>query len=123
MWYVLNPTTQIQGWKETGWLGKTVAGAIQRKGITATYGSSAGGSGRTNSMPASGSAAATSGGGGAGAPGAVEAADGPGTIMGNKWQQAGAFAIDGMGRVVWACKARSADDVLDLEDAIRSLLA
>ncbi|KAJ9133492.1 Tsa antioxidant enzyme domain protein, partial [Coniochaeta hoffmannii] len=32
VWYVLNPTSQVQGWKEKGWLGASVAGAITRTG-------------------------------------------------------------------------------------------
>lgn len=32
VWYMFNPTTQVQGWKEKGWLGKSVADSIQRSG-------------------------------------------------------------------------------------------
>lgn len=41
--------------------------------------------------------------------------------MGNKWQQSGAFAIDGLGTVVWGRKAVRADDVLDLDEAVSAL--
>ncbi|EMT61157.1 hypothetical protein FOC4_g10014203 [Fusarium odoratissimum] len=71
MWYVLNPTTQVQGWKDMD----------------------------------------------------DEEDDGPLTTMGNKWQEAGAFAIDGTGTVIWGGKAARADDVMELEDGARILLA
>lgn len=126
VWYVLNPNTQVQAWKETGWLGKTVAGAIQRKGTaaaegigaskgigTATVSSSPPGPG-FHSLPREHSTGGT---------GVIDAvADGPATIMGNKWQQAGAFAIDGRGRVVWGGKAIRADDVLNLDDGVKALM-
>jgi hypothetical protein len=41
--------------------------------------------------------------------------------MGNKWQQAGAWAVDGRGRVVWGGKAARVDEVLDLEAGVRAL--
>lgn len=110
VWYVLNPNTQIQGWKETGWLGKTVAGAIQRTG---TFGKG------QNALNSASAAAHTvpreHSTGGTGVIDAVGNGDGPGTVMGNKWQQAGAFAVDGRGRVVWAGKALRADEILDLD--------
>ncbi|KAF5255389.1 hypothetical protein FOXYS1_14206 [Fusarium oxysporum] len=98
MWYVLNPTTQVQGWKESGWLGEKVAGAIQRKEMNEKKPMN------TNSMD-------------------DEEDDGPLTTMGNKWQEAGAFAIDGTGTVIWGGKAARADDVMELEDGARILLA
>ncbi|KAF7548485.1 hypothetical protein G7046_g8662 [Stylonectria norvegica] len=91
-WYLLNPTTQIQGWKEKGWLGEKVAGAIQKKGIEDTR--------------------ATVG---------DDDDDEVTTVMGNKWQAAGAFAIDGTGTVVWGGKALRADDVMDLDFGARLL--
>lgn len=91
LWSVLNPTTQIQGWKEKGWLGNKVAESIQRKGVA-----------------------------GAGADG-VAGPEGSGLVMGNKWQSAGAWAVDEQGVVVWGGKAARADDVMDLEEGIRAL--
>ncbi|KAI8725539.1 hypothetical protein NCS52_00125300 [Fusarium sp. LHS14.1] len=101
MWYLFNPTTQVQGWKETGWLGEKVAGAIQRKGL--------------DEKKAPKKAAALDD--------DDEDEDGPLTVMGNKWQEAGAFAIDGSGTVIWGGKAMRADDVMELEDGARILLA
>ncbi|KAF4338691.1 tsa antioxidant enzyme [Fusarium beomiforme] len=97
MWYVLNPTTQVQGWKETGWLGEKVAGAIQGKVMNEKK--------PVNSKVED------------------DEDDGPLTTMGNKWQEAGAFAIDGTGTVIWGGKAARADDVMELEDGARILLA
>jgi hypothetical protein len=97
VWYVLNPTTQVQSWKETGWLGEKVAGAIKRTatgGRAATY---------------------TTGGSG------VIDVEGPATVMGNKWQTAGAWAVNGRGTVIWGGKALRADDVLDLEGGLAAL--
>ncbi|KAJ4263568.1 hypothetical protein NW762_006388 [Fusarium torreyae] len=99
-WYVLNPATQVQSWKETGWLGEKVAGAIQKKGIDEKKPTS-----NTNMD------------------GDQEEDDRPLTTMGNKWQEAGAFAIDGTGTVIWGGKAARADDVMELEDGARILLA
>ncbi|KAF3765171.1 hypothetical protein M406DRAFT_260138 [Cryphonectria parasitica EP155] len=42
--------------------------------------------------------------------------------MGNKWQQGGAFAVDERGVVVWGGKARSADDLMDLEAGFKALV-
>lgn len=100
MWYVLNPTTQVQSWKEKGWLGEKVAGAIQGK------------------EPAKKQPNTT-----VSAAGEDEEDDGPLTTMGNKWQEAGAFAVDGTGTVIWGGKAARADDVMELEDGARILLA
>ena len=86
MWYLFNPTTQMQGWKETGWLGEKVAGAIQKKG------------------------------GGAQAPTASEDDDTVATTMGNKWQESGAFAVDGKGTVIWGAKATRADELMNLDE-------
>ncbi|KAH6980920.1 hypothetical protein BKA56DRAFT_586166 [Ilyonectria sp. MPI-CAGE-AT-0026] len=99
MWYLFNPTTQVQGWKETGWLGDKVAGAIQRNGIQEKPSPTAGG------------------------PGGEDGDDGPMTVMGNKWQEAGAFAVDGTGTVIWGGKALRADDVMDLDYGARILMA
>ncbi|KAG9508104.1 hypothetical protein J7337_001664 [Fusarium musae] len=85
-------------WKESGWLGEKVAGAIQRKETNEKKPAS------TNNVD-------------------DEEDDGPLTTMGNKWQEAGAFAIDGTGTVIWGGKAARADDVMELEDGARILLA
>ncbi|KIL88038.1 hypothetical protein FAVG1_08921 [Fusarium avenaceum] len=100
MWYVLNPTTQVQSWKEKGWLGEKVAGAIQGKEPVKK---------QPNTTVS--------------AVGEDEEDDGPLTTMGNKWQEAGAFAVDGTGTVIWGGKAARADDVMELEDGARILLA
>lgn len=47
--------------------------------------------------------------------------DAPSTVMGNKWQEAGAFAIDGKGRVIWGDKALRADDLMNLEEGAKLL--
>lgn len=124
-WYLFNPTTQIQGWKEKGWLGNTVATSIQRKGTFDGRASAA-----NQSQPSSGGRLGRSntgglaGGGKKGAQTEPEVAEedvGPSTALGNKWQQAGAFAIDGRGTVVWGGKALRADDVMDLDMGVRIL--
>lgn len=92
MWYLFNPTTQAQGWKEKGWLGEKVAGEIQKRGVESS---------RTTV--------------------AEDDEDAVSTVMGNKWQEAGAFAVDGMGTVIWGGKAERADDVMDLEFGARIL--
>ncbi|OAA60384.1 Thioredoxin-like fold protein [Niveomyces insectorum RCEF 264] len=108
VWTVLNPGTQIQAWKETGWLGQSVAqymrgrheqvGGGDSKNDPYAVAHSAGGSGVVDAVP-----------------------EGPATLLGNKWQQAGAFAVNGRGTVIWGCKAERADDVLDLDQAVASL--
>ncbi|KAH8885637.1 hypothetical protein GQ53DRAFT_785366 [Thozetella sp. PMI_491] len=108
VWYVFNPTSQIAGFKDKGWLGNSVATAIQRtgsigKGQPAPNPKAA----RTNTIP-----------NGAGVVGGEE---GPATVMGNKWQQAGAWAIDGRGTIVWGGKALRADDVMDMDAAAAAL--
>ncbi|SPO00067.1 uncharacterized protein DNG_02919 [Cephalotrichum gorgonifer] len=97
IWSVLNPSTQVQAWKEKGWLGAQVAEAIQKKGTT----------GRTYQT------------GGTGVIDPTEA--GAAMVMGNKWQSAGAWAVDGKGVVVWGGKAERADDLMDLDAAVRAL--
>jgi len=118
VWYVLNPTSQVQGWKEKGWLGASVAGAITRTG-TAGMGRStldAEREGRRMGVKGVGD------GNGAGTVGRDEGQDeGPSTVLGNKWQQAGAWAVDGRGTVVWGGRAVRADDVMDLEAGVRAL--
>ncbi|KAI0883899.1 uncharacterized protein GGS22DRAFT_166347 [Annulohypoxylon maeteangense] len=104
-WYMFNPTTQMQGWKEKGWLGIKVANSLQRTG-----------SFKQDATANSTTSATTTGVGGA-----PEASEGPSTVMGNKWQQAGLFAVDGRGTVIWAAKALRADDLMDLNAAAVSL--
>ncbi|POR35777.1 Uncharacterized protein TPAR_04029 [Tolypocladium paradoxum] len=47
--------------------------------------------------------------------------DAASTVLGNKWQEAGAFAVDGRGTVIWGGKALRADDVMDLDEGARLL--
>ncbi|KAI0201732.1 hypothetical protein F4808DRAFT_96699 [Astrocystis sublimbata] len=118
VWYMFNPTTQMQGWKEKGWLGIKVADAVQRTGeaerLTAAPGKNGAGPKRTGtglSMRSQGrtdTARETE---------AEGEAEGPSTVMGNKWQQAGLFAVDARGTVLWSAKALRADDVMDLDAA------
>lgn len=117
VWYVLNPQTQAQAWREKGWLAGSVAGAIQRTG-TSGRGQSAldGEPAAATRRPASVPIAASNGAGVVGSD-----LDGPATVMGNKWQQAGGWAVDGKGKVVWGAKALRADDVLDLDAGIAAL--
>ncbi|KAI1104037.1 hypothetical protein F4804DRAFT_308463 [Jackrogersella minutella] len=104
VWSMFNPTTQVQGWKEKGWLGIKVANSLQRTGTlrqdaaAPTNGGTHNGAGSTGGAP-------------------EDLSEGPSTVMGNKWQQAGMFAVDGRGTVVWAAKALRADDVMDLNAA------
>lgn len=94
VWYVLNPASQVAGFKEKGWLGERVAGSLPVPPRRGVVGGEAGGEGAEN---------------------------GPGTTMGNKWQQAGAWAVDGRGQVVWGGKAARVDDVMDLDAGVRAL--
>lgn len=84
MWYLFHPGAQIQGWKETGWLGGQVAERIQKKGP-------------------------------------IQDDDDAATALGSKWQEAGAFAIDGKGTVIWGGKAVRSDDMMNLEEGARIL--
>ncbi|OLN96509.1 hypothetical protein CCHL11_00614 [Colletotrichum chlorophyti] len=116
VWYVFNPTSQVQGWKEKGWLGEKVAGAIQRTGT--------GGASASAPAPAKSQSVQRRGTGAAATPVGSDAAaeaEGPSTVMGNKWQTAGAFAVDGRGTVIWGGKALRADDPMDLEAGARAL--
>ncbi|KAF6834260.1 hypothetical protein CPLU01_05071 [Colletotrichum plurivorum] len=110
VWYVFNPTSQVQGWKEKGWLGEKVAGAIQRSGMGGPTASAAAAPVQRRGTGMSGKGAAA--GGVEEVPGEVE---GPSNVMGNKWQTAGAFAVDGRGTVIWGGKALRADDPMDLD--------
>ncbi|KAK2770967.1 hypothetical protein CKAH01_14539 [Colletotrichum kahawae] len=114
VWYVFNPTSQMQGFKEKGWLGEKVAGAIQRTGAAGPSASGASAAApplQRRGTSASGKGAAAADPAADGLPAEVE---GPSTVMGNKWQTAGAFAVDGRGTVVWGGKALRADDPMDL---------
>ncbi|KAI0802489.1 hypothetical protein GGR55DRAFT_683277 [Xylaria sp. FL0064] len=118
IWYMFNPTTQVQGWKEKGWLGIKVADAVQRSGNAdrLTTGKNDAGIQRTGtglSTRSQGRSNST----GANRTGSEADALGPSTVMGNKWQQAGLFAVDGRGTVVWGAKALRADDIMDLDAA------
>lgn len=117
VWYVLNPTTQVQSWKEKGWLASSVAGAITRTG-TAGVGKSA----LDVEREEAGRRKVAMAGNGSGVVGSDTGnEEGPMTVMGNKWQQAGAWAVDGRGTVVWGGKAARADDVLDLDAGVKAL--
>ncbi|KAK5656388.1 hypothetical protein OQA88_4769 [Cercophora sp. LCS_1] len=110
VWYVLNPTSTVAGFKEKGWLGASVAGSLQRSGVLKPGG------------PAQPRARNISSGNGAGVVGSdVPSDEGPTTVMGNKWQESGAWAVDGRGKIVWGGKAARADDVLDLDAGAKAL--
>ncbi|KAI0195789.1 hypothetical protein EV127DRAFT_332091 [Xylaria flabelliformis] len=119
IWYMFNPTTQVQGWKEKGWLGIKVADAIQRTGEADRPATAAGKDGSGVKRTNTGLTTRSQGRSSARETEADSEAGtlGPSTVMGNKWQQAGLFAIDGRGTVVWAAKAIRADDVMDLDAA------
>ena len=105
MWYVFNPSTQVQGWKEKGWLGDKVAGAIQKNGgASPAYQSRQGNAGPQQQQQEE------------------EDDDTVNTTLGNKWQEAGSFAVDGRGTVIWGGKALKADDVMDLEEGAKLLM-
>ncbi|KAL1895966.1 hypothetical protein Cpir12675_003006 [Ceratocystis pirilliformis] len=118
VWHMFNPTTQAEGWRQKdGWLGQKVASSITRPGL--------GGKGKslfeaeeeekvnTRNRDASGRTENT------GLPADDEG--GPSSAMGNKWQTAGAWAVNGRGVVIWGGQAKSADDTLNLYDGCRSL--
>lgn len=114
VWYYFNPATQTAAWKEKGWLGARVATSIQRTGQAKSL----------DAPPSSSSYTPKRTGAKAVPKEEVledEEVGGPGTTMGNKWQQGGAFAVDERGMVVWGGKARSADDLMDLEAGAKAL--
>ncbi|PFH62833.1 hypothetical protein XA68_11614 [Ophiocordyceps unilateralis] len=128
-WHLFNPATQLQGWREKGWLGDRVADAVQRRrGREYTESPALTSKDRGNSKSAkksltskdrnNKSAALTSR---DPAPASAGPDDDPTNVLGNKWQEAGAFAVDGRGTVVWAVKALTADDVMDLDEGVRLL--
>ncbi|KAM0249697.1 hypothetical protein ACHAQJ_008930 [Trichoderma viride] len=123
VWYVLGPTAQVQAWKETGWLGEKVAGAIQQgprdqKRVEAILTTRRSGSIRSK-QPGGGRSSGRDG-GEISQSGSSE--NGPLTELGSKWQEAGAFAVDGTGTVVWGGKAVRADDVMDLDEGAKLLM-
>lgn len=117
VWYMFNPTTFSQGWKEKGWLGEKVAGSINRTESMGPNGAGGAAKNKNNNTKGAGAGA------GAGAAGVEDDMEdeGPSTALGNKWQQAGVFAIDGRGTVVYAEKATRADDVMNLDAAVQIL--
>ena len=115
VWYVLNPTTQAAGWKVEGWLGQKVATAVKKgEGVDRR-------AQEVQARRAGKKGAAAPPGTEAVAPEQEKEEEGPITTMGNKWQQAGAWAVDQRGTIVWGGKAQSADDVMDLDVGIRAL--
>ncbi|KAL9469275.1 hypothetical protein ACSS6W_010969 [Trichoderma asperelloides] len=136
LWYVLGPTAQVQAWKETGWLGEKVASAIDAKRGSSSSSSSRAEERRVEAIltprkkggVAAAAAAAVaassknSKGSGGGSESETINENNPSTELGSKWQEAGAFAIDGTGTVVWGGKAVRADDVMDLEEGAKLLM-
>ncbi|KAI6781927.1 uncharacterized protein J7T54_005137 [Emericellopsis cladophorae] len=45
-----------------------------------------------------------------------------GGVLGNKWQEAGAFAVDTKGTVVWGGKATRSDDMMNLDEGAMILM-
>ncbi|PNP45174.1 hypothetical protein TGAMA5MH_03225 [Trichoderma gamsii] len=130
LWYCLGPTAQVQAWKETGWLGEKVASAVDaRKGrqeerrveaiLTPRKKGGAATTSTTNTTSSGNSS--SKGGGGAGESMTINE-NNPSTELGSKWQESGAFAVDGTGTVVWGGKAVRADDVMDLEEGAKLLM-
>lgn len=111
VWYVFNPTSTVASFKEKGWLGSSVAGSLQRSGALKP--------GVTTALTARSRTMST--GNGAGVVGSDITEDGPTTVMGNKWQESGAWAVDGRGKVVWGGKAVRADDIMELEEGVKTL--
>ncbi|KAK3330677.1 hypothetical protein B0H66DRAFT_598205 [Apodospora peruviana] len=128
VWYVFNPASQVAGFKEKGWLGASVATSLQRTGVWKPGAAAAAHEqlrkGSSNSSPMNSNASVMmSTGNGAGVVGSDTAGveGGPTTLMGNKWQQAGAWAVDGRGKIVWGGKALRVDDVMDLQAGVQAL--
>jgi hypothetical protein len=96
VWHLFHPAAQIQGWKEKGWLGDKVADSIQKNG------------GSTRVQVAEKSDF-------------EDDDDDLTSAMGTKWQEAGAFAVDGKGTVIWGGKALRVDDMMNLEEGARIL--
>lgn len=105
VWHLFNPTTQMQGWREKGWLGDKVAESLQRQKTNPVS--------TLNTSPpdlANVSDRASN-----------EHEEGASTVLGNKWQESGAFAVDGRGTVIWGGKSLRADDLMDLEEGAKLL--
>jgi hypothetical protein len=128
LWYVLGPTAQVQAWKETGWLGEKVAIAIdgkrgrgseERRVEAILTPRKKGGAAAATTNSTSGSNGSN---GGSGGESMAINENNPSTELGSKWQESGAFAIDGTGTVVWGGKAARADDVMDLEEGAKLLM-
>lgn len=127
-WAVLNPATQAAAWKEKGWLGVEVAGAITR-----TWGGDSRRSARVVAAPKPQEADEGGDGrrpvpptmltttGGSGVVGDAADDRGPLTVMGNKWQMGGAWAVDGQGKIVWGRACKTADEILDLDEGLAAL--
>ncbi|KAI0018133.1 hypothetical protein F4780DRAFT_541594 [Xylariomycetidae sp. FL0641] len=96
VWSMFNPATQSQAWREKGWLGVKVADSIQKTGAAREAEARQQQEGEEQQQ---------------------QQQLGPSTVMGNKWQQSGLFAIDGRGTVVYAHKAVRADDLMDVDAA------
>lgn len=119
-WYVLNPATQVASWKAQGWMGERVATAVKKgdevdkkaREIRARRAAAAAGK-KKNKTKAQGE--------GDEKDGADGDEEGPVTTMGNKWQQAGSWATDQRGTIIWGGPAKSADDVMDLDAGVRAL--
>ncbi|GAB1311554.1 hypothetical protein MFIFM68171_01764 [Madurella fahalii] len=104
VWYVLHPASQVAGFKEKGWLGARVAGSLQGRGASSGS-TSKGGSANGNGVVGKD----------------IDPAEGPVTTMGNKWQETGAWAVDGRGTIVWGGKVARADEVMDLDAGVKAL--
>ncbi|KAK0392894.1 hypothetical protein NLU13_2388 [Sarocladium strictum] len=116
VWYVLNPATQVQGWREKGWLGDKVAGAMARGG-GGGGGGDRGYRARQQQQQQSSSVRDVQQ-----QQQGDEDEDAVNTTLGNKWQEAGSFAVDGRGTVIWGGKALKADDVMDLDEGAKLLM-
>jgi hypothetical protein len=94
VWHIFHPAAQIQGWKEKGWLGEQVAEGIQKQNAMITKKQEQEEGDDDDDMA---------------------------SAMGTKWQEAGAFAVDGKGTVIWGGKALRVDDMMNLEEGARIL--
>lgn len=133
LWYVLGPTAQVQAWRETGWLGEKVASAVDAKRgrdeeeerrVERILTPRKKGGGVAAAAAATSSNRSSDGSSNSNSGGESVAVDenNPSTELGSKWQESGAFAVDGTGTVVWGGKAARADDVMDLEEGAKLLM-
>ncbi|KAJ2906568.1 hypothetical protein MKZ38_001211 [Zalerion maritima] len=109
-WYVLNPATQVASWKVEGWLGQKVATAVKKSEDI-----------EKKAQAIQARRAGKKGNAGLESPAEEQTEDGPTTTMGNKWQQAGAWAVNQRGTIVWGGRTKSADEIMDLDAAVRAL--